>query len=280
MAAGAEAAHRESGHEGHHRLGVLRGVGDRERLHLVGREAAPGRVLELAVPRGVEVQLELGQLVQPIGPAAHDLLHRGRDLGHRVGGAAQFGGDRCEPLHLLVYVEQEALAQELRLAREVVGERAERDAGRARHPAVAHRGDAVLADQAQRRVEDAVAGGALFIEGSHARWKPTLYRSFERTTWPPPPLNLSLIRSMPAPSLPSPACADRPNCSQRAAPPRASSSSSRSSESPPRATRWARSAAYAPRRRAARRTRPTAAWRAATSARRSLACRSRSRTTW
>ena len=71
---------------------------------------------------------------------------------------AQVGGDRLQPRDLLADEEQQALAQQVDLAREVVGERAERDAGRGGDAAVGDGRDPLAADQLDRRAEDSLAG--------------------------------------------------------------------------------------------------------------------------
>ncbi len=103
-------------------------VRDSERLQrrrgnaLVGSEAAARGVSQGRVTGGVQVQLQLGDLLGTLGALGGEPLHLGGDLLRPGAAGAQVGGDRLEAGNLLFDIEAKALAQQLRLAGEVVGE--------------------------------------------------------------------------------------------------------------------------------------------------------------
>jgi hypothetical protein len=101
--------------------------------------------VQLGVARGVQVQLELGDLLDAVGGAFDDALDLGGDLGGTRPRGAQLGRDRLQPRDLLAYVEQQGLAQQQRLVGEVVRQRAQRDARGGGDRAIGDLADAVLA---------------------------------------------------------------------------------------------------------------------------------------
>ena len=149
----------------------------------VGLEAAQRSLAQGRVAGGLQVQLDLGQLLDPVARLLDDPLDLGRHLLDARLAPAQLGGDLLLARHLLADEEQQALAQQIDLAGEVVGERAEGDAGGAGDAAV---GDGAatpsppISSTVARRMRSRVSEGATVAK----KRQPTLfaYRSFERTT--------------------------------------------------------------------------------------------------
>jgi len=158
---------RQAGHERDHLGRVALGVGHAERRQprrgdlLVGRHAAPRRVAEPRIARRVEVKLQFGDLLGDVRRRPHRVLdHLGNPLS-RHALARQPLRDALAPRGLLLDVQQKALAQQLVLTAEVVGERAERHARRPRHAPVGDRRHPTLRDQPHRRAQDALARARL-----------------------------------------------------------------------------------------------------------------------
>lgn len=98
----------------------------------------------------MQVKLDLGQLLNPIAGLLDDPLDLGGDLLHAWIGATQLSGDLLLASDLLAYEEEQAFAQQLNLAGEVVREGAKRDTSRRRNTAVGHSGNPLAADQLDR----------------------------------------------------------------------------------------------------------------------------------
>ncbi len=146
-------------------LGHLERFQGRRGHAFVGLEAAPRGLLQGRVAGRLEVELDLGQLLDPVaGLLAPPVRPRPRPA-RRWACGAQVGGDLLLARHLLADEEQQALAQQVDLAGEVVGERAERDAGGAGDAAVGDGGDSLATDQLDRGAKDALAG-----VGGARRW--------------------------------------------------------------------------------------------------------------
>jgi hypothetical protein len=104
------------------------------------------------------VELDLSQLLYPVGRFLDDPLHFAGNLLDAGAAAAHVGRDRPQSLDLLADEQQQALAKQIDLALEVVRERAERDAGGRGDAAVGDRGYPLAPDQLERGAKDAVAG--------------------------------------------------------------------------------------------------------------------------
>jgi hypothetical protein len=153
-------------HQGDDRGGVALGIVDTECSErcngnaLVSGETAAGNLLQGWVASGLEVQLELRHLLRAASALGDESLHLGRHLlGRRVTGA-KLGGNCLQAGHLLFDVEAEALMQKLRLAGEVVGERAERDPCLGGDAPVAQLSDPLPPNEGERGAQDLLAGPA------------------------------------------------------------------------------------------------------------------------
>src|SRR5262249_54479973 len=148
---GPQPAQRKAVEERDHGTGVMPGVGNLEHLEaggrevLVGLEAALRSVLDLGVPRGAHVQLDLDQALVLVSVVAHGPLDLDGDLAEVGTALAEARRPRGKSLDLLTDEEQQALAQQVVLALEVIGQRAQRDPRGGGPPPVRDSADPLLA---------------------------------------------------------------------------------------------------------------------------------------
>ena len=221
VAAGAEPAQPHPVHQRHDRARVALGLGHLERLQrrrgdpFVGLEAAQRGLVQGRVARRLQVQLDLGQLLDPVARLLDHPFDFGRDLLDARVAAAQLRGDLLLARHLLADEEQQALAQQVHLAGEVVGERAERDPGGAGDAAVGDGGDSLAADQLDRGTEDSLAGVGGRDGGQEAPAYPLrpIVRSNEQGTAREAPSETATMATTDDRPHP-PACRSRRSCSR------------------------------------------------------------------
>ncbi len=153
-------------HKRHHRGGVTAGSADAEAFQSGGGKAlisakAPLRgLLQVRIASRLQVQLKLGDLLGSIAAFDHQPLHFGRQLTRTWGRTTgtKGGGDLFEARDLIANVEQKALAEQGSLARKMIGQRTQRNAGLLRDASVGERCDAIATDQLQRRAQDPQTG--------------------------------------------------------------------------------------------------------------------------
>ena len=100
------------------------------RYPFISLEATLRGLPQSGIAGSLKMELNLGQLLDPVAGLLHDPFDLDHHLLDAGIAATQVGGDRLLARHLLADEEQQTLAQQVDLAGEVVGERAQRDASR------------------------------------------------------------------------------------------------------------------------------------------------------
>lgn len=147
----------------------------------VGLEAAARCISQLGVTGGLKMKLDLRQLLNAVGGLLDDPLHLDSNLLDGGTAPAQARGDSLQASHLFSDEEHQALSQQIHLAREVVGEGAERNAGVTGDAAIGDSGYPFAPDQLKRHAKNPLAGVGWGAGGQVApAYPPAL--SFVRTT--------------------------------------------------------------------------------------------------